>query len=185
MKNFLLIIGGAALWTASAYANIEPTFTSATTVAGITTYSYDVQVDAFQNLITGNELCIAGLTGLTGTPSAPAGWTAADAAGACPIAAGTTSPNVGPSVLYTYIASLTISGAADLGTFTYQSTNSTVGVLNDAFGATAQKKNPLSAAANQGELNGPASTVPEPANLSLFAAGLVGLGLLRRRIVRS
>jgi len=180
--------GVAALLAVSASASIIPTFTSLSTTAGVTTYSYDVMLDSLQNVITGNELCIAGLTGLTGTPTAPTGWTAVNnPTTACPIAAGTSSPNIAQSVLYTYTAAATISGAVDLGTFTIQSTNSAIGVLNDAYGAVAQKKSPLSVSANQGELNGPINATlgtPEPATLSLLGASLVVLGLMKRRAER-
>lgn len=179
----LLGFGLAAFIASSASGSIIPTSTGTSTTAGITTFSYDVQLDSMQNAITGSELCIADIAGLTGTPTAPTGWSASNLAGACPINAGVTDPNNAPSVFYMYTAAPTISGPMDLGTFTFQSIFSAVGTANDAYGAIAQKKNPLSIAANQGEVNGPLA-IPEPATLSLFAASLVGVGLLKRRVVR-
>lgn len=179
--------GIASLLAASASASIIPTFTGLSTTAGVTTYSYDVQLDSMQNLITGSQLCIADITGLTGTPTEVAGWTAANnLTGACPINAGVTVPNSASSVLYTYTAAATIAGPLDLGIFTFQSTVSTAGTANLAYGAVDQKKSNLSVAANQGEVNGPLAPVitPEPATLGLFGVTFVGLGLMKRRAVR-
>lgn len=181
--RFLGFSVAALAAAANASASIIPTFIAATTAAGVTTYSYDVNLDAQQNLITGSQLCFAGIGGLTGTPTAVAGWTAADSSGACPLnAVGTTTPNTGGSVLYTYTAAPTISGpplGVDLGTFTFQSTVP-FGTGNIAYGAVAQKASDLSMSANQGEVNGPVAT-PEPATLSFLGASLVGLGLMKRR----
>ncbi len=171
----------AALMAGGASASIIPTLTGTSSSAGITTYSYDVQLDGMQNLITGNELCLADVAGLTGTPTAPAGWTAVDnLSGNCPIATGVTAPNNAPTVLYTYTAAASVSGPMDLGAFTLQSTIANVGTSNLAYGAIAQKKAPLSPAANQGEVNGPLA-IPEPGSFALFGASLLGLGWLRRR----
>ncbi len=107
-------IGAAALLAASASASIIPTFTGASTSGGITTYTYDVDLDSQQNLITGNQLCFADVEGLTGTPTGPnANWTASNnMTSGCPMNAGATGtvPNVASSVLYTYIGSATIDG---------------------------------------------------------------------------
>ncbi len=146
-------------------ANIVPTSTGVSdAVSGLYTFSYAARLDDQQNLISGNELCFANIPGLAGISTAPSGWTATNGTGGCPISAGTNIPNVGLFLLETYDGP-TIFGGADLGTFTFQSTDGGLGTANIPFGARAQKSSNLSVAANQGEVDGPlgVTATPEPA----------------------
>ena len=150
------------------------------------TYNYDVTLDSLQNLVTGNQLCFSDVSGLTGTPTAPSGWTAANnTSSACPINSGTgvsgTPTNTAPSVLYTYTGTTTVAGPSDLGTFSLQSSTGSEGLV--AYGAVAQKISNSLPTANQGDVDGP-SAVPEPEWSALFGLGLVALAGLRRKYAR-
>jgi hypothetical protein len=182
MKKWLILGGLLCLFGGLASASIIPTFTSETGGGSLFTYNYDVNLDAQQNLVNGNELCFADVFGLTGTPMAPLNWVAANNTGsACTINAGTGVPgtptNTAPSVLYSY-SGPTVNGPADLGTFSLQSTSGTTGLV--AYGAVAQKMSNSLPTANQGDVDGP-SAVPEPEWSALLGLGLVALVGLRRK----
>jgi hypothetical protein len=168
-----------------ARANIIPTLTGTATSLGVTTFSYSFALSAGENVQTGNTFCFADIEGLTGTESAPAGWTATTStSGGCSIPAGITAPNAADSVTYTYTGT-TIDGAAALGTFTIQSTDSGVGALKVAYGTSTEAVNPPGPDRNQGDVDGPVAASPEPTTLSLLmGGGLLGLGLLRRKNAR-
>ena len=121
-----------------ASANIIPTLTGTATLLGVTTFFYSLALSAGENVQTGNTFCFSNIEGLTGTESAPTGWTATTStSGGCSIPAGITTPNDADSVTYTYTGT-TIDGAAALGTFTIQSTDSGVGALMVAYGTSTE-----------------------------------------------
>ena len=178
MKRWMILGGLFCLFCGLASANVIPTFVSVTG-SGPFTYTYSAELNPDQNLVMGDQFCFADVAGLTGTPTGPtADWSASNRlSSACPINAGTTVPNVGPSVLYTYNSATTIDGPSSLGTFTFQSTIGTTTPDDIGFGATAVKNSGPSAGsatANQGNITGPTSVVPEPE----WSAMLLGLGLL-------
>jgi len=190
LANFVGFGVVALLGAASASADIIPTFvnTTAGAITGDDNYNYSAVVDSSENVISGNELCLSGITGLVlGSEAAPTGWTVLSQSltAGCSINAGAGSPNTGASITWQYTGA-TIDGQANLGTFSFESSDTAVGTLNDAYGAVAVKNvaGGGGATANQGEVNGPIappSTTPEPATISLFGFGLVGIGLLKRR----
>jgi hypothetical protein len=167
-----------------ASANIMPTLTGTSTSLGVTTFSYSLALSAGENVQTGSVFCFSDIEGLTGTESAPAGWTVTTStSGGCSIPAGITAPNDADSVTYTYTGT-TIDGAAALGTFTIQSTDSAVGALMVAYGAATEAVNPPGPDRNQGDVDGPVAANPEPATLSLIGGSLLGLGLVGRKAGR-
>lgn len=178
--------GTVTLLVASASASIIPSFINTLTSAGVTTFDYDVNLDNQQNLITGSELCLADVVGLTGTPTAPANWTAVNQpSSACPTppGAGVILPNNPASVLYMYTGSTTIFGApngVDLGTFTLQSLYSAT-ALDVAYGGLAQKNSNSTLTSNQGQVVGP-SAVPEPTTTAMVGIALALMALARRRL---
>ena len=172
-----LLTGGLAS------ANIVPTFSGESGGGSLFTFDYTAALDAEQNLVTGSELCFADVFGLTGTPTAPSGWTASNqVSSACPVSAGVSAPNIAPSVLYTYTGTTTVYGPADLGTFTLQSTVGGLGEI--AFGAIAQNKSNLTLTANQGENLGP-SPLPEPSTGFVLIPVLVVMALAKRHLSRN
>jgi hypothetical protein len=179
MKTGSSLLAMVVFGSTIASASIIPSLTNVTGL-GIFTWTYDVVLDNQQNLISGNMLCLAGVSGLIGTPTAPSGWTASNQAGNCPIAAGTATPNIGPSVLYSY-SGATVLGGVDLGNFTFQSTVGVSAIANTAYGAVGQKKSNLTLTANQGQVNGPISAVPEPTSFLLLGSGLILAGIKRFR----
>jgi len=166
-----------------ASANIIPTLSGTSSTAGVTTYSYALALSAGEDVITGSEFCFANIDGLTGSATAPTGWTATQSTtSGCPgVTAGVVAPNDADSVLFTYSGS-TIVGAAALGTFSFKSTDSSTATLNIAYGADTEGTNPTGPDHNQGDVDGPANSTPEPATLGLIGGSLLGLGLLRRTI---
>lgn len=169
-----------------ASANILPTAIAPTTSLGVTTYSYSLALSVGETLVSGDVFCIAGLVGLTGTPTGPSGsWTeSTNTTGGCSINAGVINPNTAESITWTYTGSNVV-GASNLGDISFQSTVSIAGVDNDAFGAISTNTATGDVDANQGELNGPSkSASPEPASLGLMGGSLIGLGLLSRRLLR-
>jgi hypothetical protein len=170
----LILTGGLAS------ANIIPTFSGESGGGGLFTFDYTAALDPQQNLVTGGELCFADVVGLTGTPTAPSGWIAANQVNSvCPILAGVSVPNDLPSVLYTYSGATTVYGPADLGTFTLQSTVGSQGEI--AYGAMAQNKSNLTLTANQGEDIGP-SPIPEPSSMLLLIPALAVMALAKRQL---
>ncbi len=177
------LCAAAILAAGLASANVIPTFTSVTGSGSLFTYSYGVDVDAFQFVVTGDELCFASVPGLTGSATAPSGWSASESpSSACPINSGVSVPNAAGSVLYIYTGSANIPSSTVIGTFTYQDTfGSATGTI--AFGATSEKDSDSLPTANQGQIVGPtvSSTVPEPGTVALLGAGLLLFAFPKRR----
>lgn len=174
------LLAGAVLAAGLASANVIPDFSSVSGGGSLFTYSYGVSVDQFQYVVSGDQLCLSAIPGLTGTATAPTGWSATESTTmACPLNSGVTTPNVPGSVLYTYSGSTIPAGTA-IGTFTFQDMlGNDTGTIS--FGASSVKVSDNAPTANQGEVAGPATLVPEPLTSALIGTGLIGLGLLRRR----
>ncbi len=174
------VLAIALVLAVAASANVVPTFVSVGGSGSLFTYTYTVAVDSFQYVVTGDQLCLADVPGLTGTATAPTGWTGVENTGSgCPISAGVTKPNVPGSVLYTYTGATTIPAGTPIGTFTFQDTIGTANSLV-AFGATSVKLSDNAPTANQGEVLGP-GTVPEPGTMVILGMGLSSLIFLKRR----
>jgi len=164
-------------------------------------YSYTFQLDSQQQIVGGQSaICLDELQGLiAGSASTnAANWTpSTGTSGGClaagtPLNAGSAPGNVedvGAWVELNY-SGATLSGAiVPIGTFYFVSSNGTVGTNNDAFGGKAEGNGTTGASlgtttTNQGEVNGPVNTLPEPSTLALIGLGLTGIGLFRRRSVK-
>jgi hypothetical protein len=186
MRKYAATLVGALALCGVASAAIIPSLPVVSTMLGVSTYSYTLTLSVGEEVVSGDDFCFADVLGLTGTPTAPTGWTATDQpSSACPHIAGVVNPNSAASVLYSYTGSTPITAAGSLGVFTFQSTITTEGTDNIAYGAfTDSPGNDTGPIEDVGDADGPESSTPEPASLGLMGGSLIGLGLLSRRLLR-
>jgi hypothetical protein len=186
MKKCTVVPSVALALCGLASASIIPSSPTTASSLGVTTYSYTLSLSANEQIITGDTFCFADVLDLTGTPTAPTGWTATDEpSSACPHTAGITNGNNAPAVLYTYTGGTTITATGSLGTFTFQSTLSGVGTNNIGWGAFTDSTNDTGPILDAGDADGPTSSSPEPVSFGLMGGSLIGLGLLGKRLLRA
>jgi hypothetical protein len=199
MKRISLLFVLALALSVAATADVIPTWVSTTPAGGgLFTWTYDVNLTLDQKLVGGLSgslpasvspgnttyagfFTIYDFAGFNGVWTAPAGWVFISQA------SGPTPSDVVPSdsasysnLTFAYTGSTTLTGPQDLGTFTAQSSYSipTTGTFTArAFRSTGTQIG--SVVDNIGVTTVP--NVPEPATMALIGAGLLGLGLLRRR----
>lgn len=169
-------------------------------------YTYTVSLDGQQqflgNPITGGsvtspeEYCIANIDGFVANSASivatPGFAVTSGTSGGCNINAGTPfGQNVGAWVEVLYTGSATIAPSSALPSITFYSIYPENSGPNTAYGGTAYNKtangtttvyNPT---ANQGEITGPESNVPEPATMTLFGSALLGIGFFARKRKKS
>lgn len=204
MKRLSIIMGAALTLSMVASANIIPTGTTVTG-SGPYTWTYNLSLSSDQDLhgglvapsanpVSTTNLTIAGFLTLydfagyiPGTCIGPTGWscTAQNI--------GFTPDNVSPTdnanivnLTWAYLTGPDLlgqpNGINSLGTFSAQSIYNTSTLVS--YTARAIKNNGLSndtVANNVGLVDGP--NVPEPATLGLIGFSLIGLGILRKRVV--
>src|SRR5580658_6299533 len=100
MRKYAAALVGALALCSVASATIIPSLPVVSTMLGVSTYSYTLTLSVGEEVVSGDDFCFADVLGLTGTPTAPTGWTATDQpSSACPHIAGVVNPNSAPSVL--------------------------------------------------------------------------------------
>ena len=197
--NTQKLIGSALAMTAlavvgmgSARANINPTGAPVvTTAGGVSTFTYNVGVDAVQTVNSGDFFTFYDIAGLTGVTTSPANFSAIvstygpTATGAT----GTATPNDStlPNLTFTYMGASPLIGPQSLGSFSFQSFFSGATTLQAFVGRATTQSTPPNKNANLTSYLGPTPTaVPEPASVIPFALGGLGLlGLIARKTRRT
>lgn len=201
MKRISLLFVLALALTVAATADVIPTWVSTTPAGGgLFTWTYDVNLTYDQKLVGGLStsspapasvsptntsypgfFTIYDFAGFNGVWTAPAGWVlSSQATGSTPSDVLPTDSASVANLTFAYTGSATLTGPQDLGTFTAQSIYglpATGTFTARAFRSTGT--NVGSVVDNIGVTTVP--NVPEPATMALIGAGLLGLGLLRRR----
>ena len=203
MRRFSLLCVLAVALCAVATADVIPTWQSVTPAGGgLFTWTYDVNLTLDQKLIGGLSgslpasvspgnttyagfFTIYDFSGFNGVTTAPAGWVfMSQNTGITP---SDVLPNDSGSIAnltWAYTGTATLTGPQDLGLFTAQSIYGLTtpgGFTARAFRSTGD--NVGTVVDNIGSTTVP--NVPEPATMALIGAGLLGLGLLRRRARKS
>jgi hypothetical protein len=196
--NLTPVFGSDPLITAGNLSTLQALDSSVTAaMEGDYLYEYTFQLDSAQQILGGQSaLCLDELTGLIGSSAATtaASWTATQGAtGGClaastPLNAGSAPGNtedVGAWVEVNYSGALVSGPLTPVGSLYFVSSDGNVGNNNDAFGGKAQANQNTAqqgtTTTNQGEMDGPVSTLPEPTTLFLVGLGLSGIGLVRFR----
>lgn len=207
MKKISMLCVLVVALCAVATANIIPTNTViGPLVSGSFTWTYDAALSADQNVNSGfaptvnpvphTNLTFAGFFTIYdfagyvgGSCAGPAGWTcSAQNVGFTPDdVVPTDNPNI-VNITWAYTTGATLLGqpsGMDLGLFTAKSIlNRPTLTSYTARGIANSGPQTGSIADNVGNTQGPTG-IPEPATMGLIGAGLVGLGLLRRRVRKS
>jgi MYXO-CTERM domain-containing protein len=163
-----------------ASANITPTLDSVTPSGSDFKWTYKVEVDAVQKVLTGDYFTIYDFAGFTGAAGAPAGWALLTAPlGSTP---GSVLPDDDGGLLnltWTRTGG-TVTGPEDLGLFWANSAYSEI--TTDNFTGSAHRVSNGSGIANIGTVDVPSGT-PEPCSMALLGLGALPLlrGMRRRR----
>lgn len=184
-KAILGVVVSASLLSVGmgARADILPNSTTITTVAGVTTYTYDMGLRVPETVVTGDYFTIYDFFGFTGLADVtdPAGWSATSSA------FGKTPPlelpmdTIAPNVTFTYTGA-TITSPADLGNFSLKSTSLASSTAATMYAGSLGNGNDQFLH----RLTGPVAPTPEPATLVPFALGGLGLlGLIVRKTRRA
>lgn len=205
MKKFALLSLATLALSGLASASLIPTFSSQVG----TTYNYTAALDANEQL--NNNVTLAGntCTSTTGGTNVPCGqfFTLFDIPNLVSVASGdarfTASINlignknnltglpiadnpIISNATFTYTSGTPLVGPQNvLGLFSVTTTGTILGSNNIAFAfSTAHMPNTGFADQGAGVVNGPTlAGVPEPGSMLLIGGGLVGLALLRRKLV--
>lgn len=176
-------IVGAGLLAASigiASANITPTLDSVTPSGSDFKWTYKVEVDAVQKVLTDDYFTIYDFAGYTGVSGAPSGWTLIT--GLTGITPGDVLPADDGGILNLTWKRTggTLTGPMDLGSFWANSSYSQH--TTDSFAGRAHRISNGAGISNVGTVDVPSGT-PEPASMALLGAGALPLlrGLRRRR----
>jgi hypothetical protein len=180
----IVSVGLLAASIGVASANITPTLDSVTPAGSDFKWTYKVELDQVQQVLTGDYFTIYDFAGYTGVNTTPAGWSLTTAL------TGTTPATVLPAddggilnLTWTRTGG-TLLGPQVLGYFSANSPYSQK--VQDSFTGSAHKIVDSSVIANVGSVDVPSAT-PEPCSMALLGAGALPLlrGLRRRRTAKS
>jgi len=189
-------LAGMAIVATSASANLVPSFVSATTVAGVTTFDYHVTLDGDERIKTGDYFVIYdfdGFQSVTSTGDGRFSFTGSQNVGPYPPggpSSGAVTPasskddGAFPNLVFTYNGATTIDGPTDFGDFLV--TTNFIGQKTGRFGAEVHLQLDDSPSQDEGNLRTPKDLTPEAGSLALLLPGLVPVGMaFRRRIKRA
>ena len=199
----VFVVASLAL-SVCANASIIPSLDSGSPVNnldGTFTFNYTASVSADERLdptatsgatcgVAGNQQCnppgtfftIYDITGFVGASTSASGWsTTVQMTGITPSSENPVDAGL-PNVTFTYTGAI-VDGPTDISGFQIVSNNG--GMVLGQFTSQATK-NVAAGTTDQviGNVEIPASTVPEPASLALIGAGLIGLAIGRKRFAR-
>jgi len=189
----MAVVGGLSLTAATINNTNYPTFPMV--VGSNTVYQFDIAISSGEQIAPGDFFRIFDFGGLTGTPTAPAGWNVSVSNSNPP-----PPPNVIlsygddpalPNITFTYTNSTPIGGASDVTGFEAISTEALSNTALKDGAALTTLSTVLSNSGSTSSINavlvpGAAAAVPEPTSLytagtALLLAGLRLFHTARRR----